>query len=98
MEIPAGRGKRVVAGGEELVLWRTGDSVVAALNQCPHQHFSVLHQGPVHDGVVTCPMHGWSFVIATGCATHGSGRLHLLPVRVEGGRVKVELHDGQAEN
>ena len=97
-DISARRGKRVVVDGEEIVLWMAGDSVVAALNLCPHQHIAALHQGTVENGVVTCPMHGWTFVIATGHATNGTGRLTLIPAHIKGGRVWVELHDGQGEN
>lgn len=96
-DIPTKRGKRVVVeGGEEIVLWRTNGTVIAARNMCPHQHFNALHEGLVIGGTVQCPMHGWTFVIATGKAIYGSGCLTLYPVHINGERVLVDIDDGSA--
>jgi len=92
--LSAKRGTRVVVEGESVVLWKVGDAVIAADNLCPHQHFDTLHLGPVEEGVVTCPMHGWSFALATGQAVSGSGRLRLHRTHVKGDSVFLELHDG----
>lgn len=87
-------GKRVTIDGQSLVLWKVGEQVVAAENLCPHQHLDTLHLGPLEDGVVTCPMHGWSFALDSGKAVVGSGRLKLFPVQVQGERILVGLDDG----
>ena len=98
-DLPSIRGKRfVVEGGEEIVLWRTESGVVAARNMCPHQHFNTLHEGRVVDGTVECPMHGWTFNLATGKAVVGSGCLTLYPVHMKGERILVDIDDGSAED
>jgi phenylpropionate dioxygenase-like ring-hydroxylating dioxygenase large terminal subunit len=58
--------------GEDVVVWRAADGVVAAaLDVCPHRQ-SPLSIGQVdHDGGLECPYHGWTF--------EGSGRCVLVP-------------------
>jgi vanillate O-demethylase monooxygenase subunit len=46
--------------GEELVLWRTEDGVIAAIDRCPHRG-TKLSLGEVIDGDVVCPYHGWRY-------------------------------------
>lgn len=91
--LPEKRGTRAVVEGQSYVLWKNGPAVIAAVNSCPHQHIETLHLGPVEEGVVTCPMHGWSFDLETGKAVGGSGRLTFLRAEVRGDRVFIELHD-----
>ena len=53
-----------VTGDPILVLRdRSGVHVVDAL--CPHQYAPLLG-GELRDGVLTCPLHGWQFDVATG--------------------------------
>ena len=46
--------------GTDLVLWRAGGTVVAALDRCPHRE-ARLSRGWVHDDRLVCPYHGWEF-------------------------------------
>ena len=46
--------------GDDLVVWRSGPIVVAAPDRCPHRE-APLSIGALHDGVLTCAYHGWSF-------------------------------------
>jgi 3-phenylpropionate/trans-cinnamate dioxygenase ferredoxin subunit len=89
-EIPLGRGKLIRLEGEEVALWRTEGQVYAINNVCPHQHFSMLHQGTVKGIELTCPMHGWTFSLDDGRATTGNGRARVYHVKVEGEDVYVE--------
>jgi phenylpropionate dioxygenase-like ring-hydroxylating dioxygenase large terminal subunit len=54
--------------GEPLVLWRSASAVVAAPDRCPHRE-APLSIGDVHEGVLTCGYHGWSFGAAGVCVS-----------------------------
>ncbi len=57
--------------GEELVIWRSGGSVFAATDRCPHRG-TKLSLGKVEpSGCISCPYHGWEF--------DGSGSCTLVP-------------------
>ncbi len=51
---------KVLYNGLPVVLFRSGSSVAALVDRCPHRG-APLSQGSVKDGCVTCPYHGWSF-------------------------------------
>ena len=89
-EITPTRPKRVMAGGLEIVLFRAGNEIFAIENLCPHQHFSVFHQGVLDGYILTCPMHAWSFDIRSGKAVTGSGRLRTFELRVVGNEVLIK--------
>jgi len=90
-EIPM-RGSRTVpvAGGEEIVVFRTGDNRVFALaNRCPHKG-GPLSQGIVHGHHVACPLHNWTIALATGEAQGADkGCTPTIPVKVDGGRILI---------
>ena len=88
-EIKTGRGKKVVIDGEEIVLFKVDDQVCAVLNICPHQKFQKLHEGMFENGIVTCPMHGWSYDVRTGISTNADGKLKTFVVEMENGKVIV---------
>lgn len=73
--------KNVSAGGLSIVVVKTEGAIHAFENNCPHQHFSMLHQGTIDGCSITCPMHGWTFDLKSGHSTNGSGRLRKLEVR-----------------
>ncbi|MFW6151148.1 MAG: Rieske (2Fe-2S) protein [Chloroflexota bacterium] len=92
--------------GQELVVARAGGRFYVTDNRCPHLA-SKLAQGELNGTVVTCPGHGSQFDLSDGSVvrwTHWTGlKLELgkllkppasvktYPVKVEGGRVLVEL-------
>jgi nitrite reductase (NADH) small subunit len=85
------RGSKLVhVEGEEIALWRAGGKIYAINNVCPHQHFSMLHQGTLDDLHVTCPMHGWTFSLENGNPRFGNGRAKTYQVKVVGEDVFVE--------
>lgn len=90
-DVRSGRGLRVSLNGEDLVLFRAEGEICAVANNCPHQHFAKLHDGLYENGIVTCPMHGWSFDVRTGVSTNASGRLRTFPVAVENGTVYIDI-------
>jgi nitrite reductase/ring-hydroxylating ferredoxin subunit len=84
------RSKRVVINETELALFFIKGKFYAVQNECPHQHYSSLHEGILDGLELTCPMHGWTFDLSTGKATVGGGRLKRFAVKVEGNDVLVE--------
>jgi nitrite reductase/ring-hydroxylating ferredoxin subunit len=84
------QGKLVRVSDEEIALWRAGGKIYAINNVCPHQHFSMLHQGTLDDLHVTCPMHGWTFSLENGNPRFGNGRAKTYQVKVVGEDVFVE--------
>jgi NAD(P)H-dependent nitrite reductase small subunit len=89
------RGTLVRVEGEEVALWRVEGKVYAINNVCPHQHFSMLHQGSLDGLHVTCPMHGWSFSLEDGRAQSGNGRAKVYRVKQEGDVVLIEKPQAQ---
>jgi nitrite reductase (NADH) small subunit len=91
-EVPA-RGARVLRVGERAIaIFRTSAGALYALkDECPHRG-GPLSQGIVHGDCVTCPLHDWVIDLATGNATGADeGATLTFPVRVEAGRVLVDL-------
>ncbi len=79
-----------VVNGLNVVVVRADEELFAFENNCPHQHFSLLHQGRVQGCTITCPMHGWTFDMRSGASTSGNGRLKNLEVKNSDGWIWVE--------
>jgi nitrite reductase (NADH) small subunit len=90
-EIAEKRGKLIRIEDDEIALFKVDGKLYAINNVCAHQHFSMLHQGKVHGGTVSCPMHGWTYSLETGAATTGNGCVKTYPVRVAGENVFIEI-------
>ena len=87
---------------EDLIKWEYGGHIYAIYNtekgffasdgMCTHEEQS-LEEGLVIDCVIECPLHGGRFDICTGKALSAPCTVNLVtyPVKVEGGRVFVEL-------
>lgn len=90
-EIRKGAGRRVLAGGREIAVFRNGDRWHAMDDTCPHQGAS-LGDGLLHDGKVVCPWHAWSFDALTGtCVNVPEIGVAIYPVRCRDGAVEVDL-------
>ncbi|RME32389.1 MAG: carboxymuconolactone decarboxylase [Gammaproteobacteria bacterium] len=89
-ELPKEKGSVIEAGGRTLLLWRDEEGVKAWDNHCPHQG-TPLRAEDVKGGWVCCPLHFWTFDLATGRCVEppGGSSLQALPVRVREGRVEV---------
>lgn len=78
----------------DIALFDVDGEVIAVNNECPHQHAPVIASGIVHNGTVTCPMHGWCFDLRTGMLTgEGNGKLKRFSTIIENGIVYVEDAD-----
>ncbi|MBI3006027.1 MAG: nitrite reductase (NAD(P)H) small subunit [Ignavibacteriales bacterium] len=64
-----------------LALFSVDGIVFVVENNCPHQHFEVLHQGHLEGCIITCPMHGRTFDLETGNCLNGAGKLRKLDVK-----------------
>ena len=88
-----GHGKMVVVNGRHVAVFRLGDQFHALDNLCLHRG-GPLCEGPIADGVVTCPWHGWSYQIQTGMMVQDPRvGVSRHEVRVEGDQVAVRLTD-----
>jgi len=83
-------GMRVVVDGRAVALFRSGDSIVAFEDACPHAG-APLSAGVCRDGEVVCSWHGFRFDAATGACRlfPGAPSAATRTVKVEGGRVFV---------
>ena len=69
----------------------------ATQNLCPHEKRMVLARGLTGDAAgepkVVCPLHKRNFSLKTGCQIGDSdcGQIRTYPVKVENGRVLVQL-------
>lgn len=71
---------RVVAiGARRIAVYRHQGRFFALKDLCPHAGLPIS-DGPVMDGTVTCPYHGWTFSLETGEGPAGS-QVATYPVR-----------------
>jgi Fe-S cluster biogenesis protein NfuA/nitrite reductase/ring-hydroxylating ferredoxin subunit len=90
-QVPEGRLLRREVGGRDLILSRNGGVVSCFSNACAHLG-QPLHAGLVDDGVVTCPHHGFAYLLESGeCLTAPKVQLETHAVRVVEDRVEVRL-------
>ncbi|MED5374435.1 MAG: NifU family protein [Myxococcota bacterium] len=75
-----------------LLLTRVGDSEIRAYpNACTHLGMP-LDTGELSQGILTCRYHGFQYILATGeCITAPEVQLPRYPVRVQDGRVQIQL-------
>jgi Fe-S cluster biogenesis protein NfuA/nitrite reductase/ring-hydroxylating ferredoxin subunit len=77
--------------GREVLLYRRGEVVSCLDNACAHMGMP-LDGGQVDDGRLTCPYHGFVYLLETGeCLTVPEVQLAVHAVKVVGDRVAVRL-------
>jgi nitrite reductase/ring-hydroxylating ferredoxin subunit len=88
----AEKGKAVVRhDGRQILLVHDAAGTFACVNRCPHEGYP-LSEGTLTDGcVLTCNWHNWKFNLASGATLVGGDRLTRFPVRLEAGRVWLDL-------
>ncbi len=96
-------GKKIVAvGTEKVLLLRKGNEVWAVDSKCPHMKLP-LSTGKWDGKILKCRFHGACYSVADGnrvkppwlLPNRGSAKLATHSVRIEEGRVLVELAGGQ---
>ena len=83
-EIPVGEGRAFVVDGRQIAVFRLRDGSVRAVDAvCPHRG------GPLSDGiadgrVVICPLHNYTYDLATGAeVANGGAAVQTFPVHVD---------------
>jgi toluene monooxygenase system ferredoxin subunit len=81
----------VFVDGKDVLLIRINGEIHAFHDRCPHKG-TPLGEGALHDGVLTCETHNWSFDACTGCGINPSNaHLTRFKVKTEDGKVYVSL-------
>ena len=85
-------GKTVVrTEGRQILVLNTERGIFACANRCPHEGYP-LSEAVLTDGcVLTCNWHNWKFDLATGETLVGGDALPRFPVRVQDGRVWLDI-------
>ena len=75
-----------------LVLFRVGEAWHVIENSCPHAGLP-LDQGELNGCVLTCPYHGYTFNLQTGCNVNdpSDGGVQCYPVKLELDRVWIAM-------
>ena len=90
-EVPANRGHLVLRDDRMMAVFRVDDGIRVLDDICPHAGGS-LSAGPLADGCVICPWHGWAFHLKTGrCPDNPQIMVKTYPARVVEGRVRIKL-------
>jgi nitrite reductase/ring-hydroxylating ferredoxin subunit len=92
-DCPPGEARELVAVGRIIALFNVDGEYFALDGMCPHQG-GPLGKGKLTGCIITCPWHGFQFDVRDG--QHQSSqqlRQPTFPVKVEDGRVFVELPD-----
>ena len=97
-EVPVGESRAYAVDGRQIVVFRLRDGSLRALDAvCPHRG------GPLADGltdsrVVVCPLHGFTYDLATGEeVANGGAPVGAYPVRSDdAGTIYLNLVDGRA--
>ncbi|MGF1467314.1 MAG: NifU family protein [Sandaracinaceae bacterium] len=89
--VPEGGLRAVELDRVSVLLTAAGGEVRAYPNACTHLGMP-LADGAVEAGVLTCRYHGFRYLLSTGeCLTAPDVQLPRFPVKVEGGRVLVQV-------
>lgn len=73
-DIPVGEGRAFAVDGEQVAVFRLRDGSVRALGAvCPHKG-GPLADGLADNGVVVCPLHGYTYDLATGREVSAEGK------------------------
>ncbi|MBH05740.1 MAG: nitrite reductase (NAD(P)H) small subunit [Phycisphaeraceae bacterium] len=89
-DIATNRGHFVEYKNRGLAVIRSDDDVIYVMdNVCPHAGGS-LADGPIHDGCVICPWHGWAFGIEDGkCPDNPQITVKTFTARIMDGQVQI---------
>lgn len=90
--VPSMGSRKVVIGETEIVIFKTkDDSIFAVNNECPHKQ-GKLSEGLVHDKSVTCPLHNWDIDLETGIAKdEGDACTRKYDTKIEEGFIYLSL-------
>jgi nitrite reductase/ring-hydroxylating ferredoxin subunit len=86
------KGKAVIRhDGRQILLVSGAAGTFACVNRCPHEGYP-LSEGTLTEGcVLTCNWHNWKFNLSSDATLVGGDRLTRFPVKLEDGRVWLDL-------
>lgn len=92
-EIPEGRILEKQVKDRSVLIYKQGETVSCVENVCSHLGMP-LEMGEIANGVITCPYHGFQYLLETGeCLTVPEVQLKVHAVRVVGENVEVRLEE-----
>ncbi|GAA4420678.1 Rieske (2Fe-2S) protein [Bremerella cremea] len=94
-DCPVGQAIEVVAAKQMVAIYHTEDGFFATDGMCAHQGGPV-GQGELCGNIVTCPWHGWQYDVTSGKHQLSSIHLDCFEVKVEAGRILVNMEAGSA--
>ncbi len=82
--------------GHRIAVVKRYGKVYAIDNDCPHVG-GYLGRGTLYGNCVVCPLHQWTFDLATGKATKGisDDRIAVYEVKIENGKIWVKYPSSQ---
>lgn len=91
-DLPEDDVKAVAIAGRDIAVYAVGDAVYATDNLCTHGH-ARLCDGFLEGHEIECPLHQGKFDVRNGQPTCDpvTEPLRSYPVKVEGGRVFVQI-------
>jgi nitrite reductase (NADH) small subunit len=92
-EIPQGEGRSFGVNGCQIAVFRLRDDSLRALDAvCPHRG-GPLADALIDDGVVVCPLHGYTYDLGTGAELSSGGEpVSTYLVRADdAGRISVDI-------
>jgi nitrite reductase/ring-hydroxylating ferredoxin subunit/uncharacterized membrane protein len=90
-DLPEGQSRYAEVGGVGVLVARHGGQVYALSNRCVHRG-GALDEGELHDGCVTCPLHGSTFRLSDGQVERGPAAYPqpVWHVRVRDGVIELK--------
>lgn len=97
-DIPEGGSLVVVTSKRrEIALFNLKGKIYALDNACPHMG-GPLGEGEIINGIVTCPWHGWEFLIDSGeCINVPGDDATHIPITVKDGVVYLQDPDNKED-
>lgn len=89
--IPEGEGRTFTVNGRLVAVFCEKGEHKAIDDLCPHMGAS-LAEGPVTDGIVSCPWHAWRFRVSDGTwCDNPKIKIDSFPVRIVGDEIQVSV-------
>jgi len=86
-------GRRFVIDDIEIAVFKVDGKVYALSNICLHQKASIIYDGFIEDGKVTCPAHGWQYDLKTGIVAGSIKGLDVYEVKIHNNDVFVKVFE-----
>lgn len=86
-----GEGHEVIVDGNVIAMFRSEGEIHAIDGMCAHQG-GPLYRGKVVNGCVTCPWHGWQYLLCNGHnAVTGKAMLRTYPTQDDGLSIFIDV-------